>query len=143
MADLKFKKIASLDEYPRANRLSMTVNLMTSKMEVSIQGRDAKDEEIGTALWLYHGALNTAEAQIEQLLKIIRDLKSQGYVDADEYDYEESYEEDGDEDIRYKLDEYRAALFSAMHKKDEQKTSYYLNLISVVEAKMEKEASNV
>jgi len=142
MAELKYKKIASLDEYPRADRLAMTLNLMKSKMEVSYQGRDATQIEINSALWHYHGALNTAEAQIEALLTIIRDLKSQGYVDDEDYDYEETFEEDGDEDIRYKLDELKAGLYGAMHKKDEKKISFYLNQISVIEAKMGKEVAN-
>lgn len=142
MAKLKYKKIASLDYYPRSDRFSMTFNLMTGKLQVSYQGRDAKEDEIGTALWKYHGALNEAEAQIEALLKIVRGLKAGEDVDDEEYEYEESMEEDGDEDIRYQIDEFRSRLFQAMHQKDDQAISYWLNHISVVEEKLKQNASH-
>lgn len=135
MAKLKYKKIASLDQFPRGDRCSMTINLMKGSMAISIHGREAKDEEISGALWRYHEALNSAEAQIDMLLKIIRSEDPYDELHA----YQKAFEEDGDEDIRYKLDEYRSALFNAMHKKDGHKISYYLNLISVIEEKREKQ----
>lgn len=146
MADLKFNRIASSDYFPAGDRLHMTMNIMEKTMVVFVHGREAKDVERNTALWMYQNALTQAERQIISLQHIIREI-SPGFNDVGIEDYLEQYEDLSlEEEFDYKLEDLKESLFVAMAKNDEKKQGLLLNQISLLEEKksriLEKEVQN-
>ncbi|PRY90610.1 hypothetical protein [Mongoliibacter ruber] len=130
----KLNAIDSLESYPMGDRLFMILRLdQGPSLTIYKEGRDAKDEEIGTALWLYHQALNKAESQIEVLLKMIKELE------LEEYELEDYLEEFPDTDSNYRLQELKANLYMSMAREDEKNISRYINEIHLM---AEREVSN-
>jgi DNA repair exonuclease SbcCD ATPase subunit len=138
MASPKFNRIHSVDQFPLAKRLHMTLNLVDKKLNTYYMGRDATPEETYTALWQYHQALTHAESQIERLQALLRESR----VGGDELEeYLEEFEDLSPvEVIDYRIDEIKQDLFFAMMKNNEKKISGLLNQIDLLEAR--KEASN-
>jgi hypothetical protein len=129
----KLNRIESMESFPMDQRLFMVYSLGEGSLTLYKEGRDAKDAEIGTALWLYHNALNEAEAQIQTLLEL---LKKQ---DMDHNEMEEYLERFPDSDVNYLIQETKAELFIAMAKEDQKAISKLTNKLLIIQ---EKEAYN-
>ncbi len=143
----EFNRVDSCDYFKPGNRLSMSLNLSTKKLSISYHGREATEEEIGTALWMYHQALNSAERQIEKMKELILYLSEDCQDDPDVVDYLENYPDLSKvEALDYKIEESREALFVSMFKGNDSLISKYANLLNIQKEKrdlMEQEVSDV
>jgi hypothetical protein len=133
-SEAQFNTIESMEKFPLHERLFMNINLQGLKLSIFQEGREAKDDEVGTALWRYHQALNEAEAQIRILLDLVKELGP------DDYDTEDYLEKYPDTETNYKLQEAKALLFISMAKGDEKLIGKHINNVMILE---EKEASHV
>lgn len=129
----KLNRIESMERFPMDQRLFMVYNLSEGSLTLYKEGRDAKDAEIGTALWLYHNALNEAEAQIQALLEIVKEQ------DLDDNVMEEYLETFPDSGSNYLIQETKAELFIAMAKEDQKAISRLTNKLHIIQ---EKEVAN-
>jgi uncharacterized protein YPO0396 len=124
----------------------MSLNIMDKKLTIEKEGRPAKDEEIGTALWYYHEALSTAERQIDELRKLLEYLAEDNEDLEEVQDYLEVYEDlEETEELDYQIEENKQALFHAMKKNNESAVSKFSNLINLLNERkenLEKEVAN-
>lgn len=128
--EIKLNTIESMESFPLDDRLFMVLNLANGpSLDVYKEGREAKESEIGTALWMYHQALNKAERQIEKLLDLVKNL------DPNDYDLEDYLEEYPDSETNYKLQEVKACLYIAMAKNQEKLISKYINQLHLLQEK--------
>ncbi|MFN3802620.1 hypothetical protein [Belliella pelovolcani] len=132
----EFNRIESMEIFPLENRLYMVYKMGEGAcMEIYRQGREARKEEITSALWAYHQVLNEAEAQIEALLELVKKSK---VSKTDRDDYLEQFPDNPKNSLVYKLQEEKAKLFIALAKKDEKSTSNQINKIFLIEEKLKK-----
>jgi N-methylhydantoinase B/oxoprolinase/acetone carboxylase alpha subunit len=98
-----------------------------------LEGRPMKEEEeLGSTLAMYISALNSAEKQIEALIKVINEAEvHKDYLE----DYLDEFPEEDNYKAKYKIEDIKDALFHSMMKKDEKKISYYLNQLNVITEK--------
>lgn len=129
-ANIQLNRIDSMEYYPLHDRLFMILKLDKGpSLNIYKEGREARDEEVGTALWMYHQALNNAERQIEKLLDLLKQL------DLNDYDLEDYLEEFPDSNTNYKQQEVKACLYMAMAKNDEKSISKYINQLTLLQEK--------
>jgi hypothetical protein len=127
-------RIESREVFEVPKRVHYTWNLRGGEITFYVEGRPLDEEkEIGSVLAMYISALNAAEKQIEELIKIIHEADvHKDYLEEylDEFPEEENYKG------KYKIEDIKDALFHSMMKKDEKKISYYLNQLNIVREKM-------
>jgi hypothetical protein len=126
-------RIESREVFEVPKRVHYTWNLRGGEITFYVEGRPLDEEkEIGSVLAMYISALNAAEKQIDELIKIIHEADvHKDYLEEylDEFPEEENYK------AKYKIEDIKDALFHSMMKKDEKKISYYLNQLNVIQEK--------
>lgn len=129
-------RIESREVFEVPKRVHYVWSLRGGTITFYVEGREMNEEkEIGSVLASYITALNAAEKQIEELIKVIHEADvHKDYLE----DYLYEYPEEDNYKARYKIEDLKDALFHSMMKNDEKKISYYLNQINVVTEKQSK-----
>lgn len=140
----KFNRVESQDYFPAGSRLHMTMNLQTKSLHINKEGREATEPEVYTALWQYHQALYEAEKQIKEMAKLLESLVDD-FDEVDEvYDYLHDHADLSDrEEVMYKFEESKEALFVAMAKKDASVISMHINRINLMMENIKSEEEEV
>jgi hypothetical protein len=127
-------RIESREVFEVPKRVHYTWNLRGGEITFYVEGRPLDEEkEIGSVLAMYISALNAAEKQIDELIKIIHEADvHKDYLEEylDEFPEEENYKG------KYKIEDIKDALFHSMMKKDEKNISYYLNQLNIIQEKI-------
>lgn len=133
-AFMDITRIESREVFEVPNRVHYIWKLSQNSIDFYVQGRPMDEEkEIGSVLASYIAALNSAENQIQMLLKIIKEAEvHKDYFEEylDEFPEEENYIS------KYKIEDIKDALFHYMMKKDEKAIGNYLNKLNVVTEKL-------
>lgn len=132
---MKLTRIESREIYQVPKRAHYIMHLGKGTVDFFIEGREMNDDEVGDTLVQLINALNKAEGQIEELIKVI----SEADPDKDFLEeYLEEYPEEEDYKSKYKIEDIKDALFHAMMRKDEKLIGKYINQLNVVTEKMDK-----